>query len=747
MGVLPAFGQAISSGKTSIQPDFPHVGAYYYQGNSRMALRVALDEFYVHNEPGHGLDVAGLGSRDTVTNHNDRAALVRLENPGRSLAAHSHRAQAFSSIHQRVEGVAYSSGDVGRTKANRRIITRQIRVKTYPDISIESLQVKYGFEVIEEIAYEAGAYIVEMPSDELLVALDVANALYESGEVEYAQLLIRQHYSTRFVPNDPLYSTYQWHLNNVGFGAPFINGNDANITSAWDQVTGAGVNILIVDEGIALDHEDLETNALTDLDYDFVDNDDSPLPPPGSTHGSASAGIALATGNNSIGVTGAAFDASLVGIRLLGATETSFVAVASALSHKANEAVVSDQAHISNNSWGPEDWPSYKDQLDSGVEAALVNGIENGRNGKGVVYVWAGGNGRTRSDRSSYDPYTSSRYTVTVAASGGQGRYSNYSEPGPCILVNAPSSFNISGEGSGSTTTTSTVGYDYFFGGTSSAAPLVSGVVALMLEKNSTLTWRDVQQILVETSTETDITESEWIVNGAGHLYNENYGFGRVNALAAVNAAGSWVNLPAASTPVSSGESNISVNIPDNDAEGIDRGTTLSTPGSFSVEHVELTVNITHTSRGNLSVSLTSPAGTVSTFIKKHNDSVADYDNWTFGSVAHWGEDPNGTWTLTVSDEASSNVGILRDWSVRVYGTTPTVTIPSTSYVYVDQEFDGYEQGSSGQPFNALEEGMAHVNAAGTLDLAAGTYSRSPTLRFDQPMRLECTESGTVEIH
>ena len=79
---------------------------------------------------------------------------------------------------------------------------------------------------------------------------------------------------------------------------------------------------------------------------------------------------------------------------------------------------------------------------------------------------------------------------------------------------------------------TSTFNGDYYnnFGGTSASAPVVSGIVALMLQANPNLTWRDVKHILVDTAVKNDPSDPGWTQNGAGRWVNDRYGFGAVDA-------------------------------------------------------------------------------------------------------------------------------------------------------------------------------------------------------------------------
>src|SRR5207253_5409776 len=131
-------------------------------------------------------------------------------------------------------------------------------------------------------------------------------------------------------------------------------------------------------------------------DYDFNDNDSDPAPDTGSWgdfHGTAVAGVAAARGDNGIGVCGAAYEARLVGLRLVAYPETD-ADDAAAMTH--SNSVI----HIKNNSWGPPDGnlrTGFLTVLQAAgplMQAAIAQGVTTGRNGKGVIYTWACGNGR-----------------------------------------------------------------------------------------------------------------------------------------------------------------------------------------------------------------------------------------------------------------------------------------------------------------------------------------------------------------
>ena len=392
-----------------------------------------------------------------------------------------------------------------------------------------------------------------------------------------------------------------------------------------------------------------------------------------------------AVGNNNLGLAGVAFDSKLVGLRLIGGTAGD-AQEGGALSHS-NQVI-----HIYNNSWGPNDDGLVKGGAGTLALAALQNGVNTGRGGKGNIYVWAAGNGGEALDNAGYDSYNGSIYTISVAALNDLGQWATYSERGACLVVTAPSG-NDSVRSQGTTTTdlvgengynlaAKTVGpvgpdeladrdYTQNYNGTSSAAPVVSGVVALMLQANPNLGWRDVQEILIRSATQTDPTNNEWRTNKAGFKFNPNFGAGRVNAGAAVTLATNWANL-APMTSTNSEQAGLNVAITDNDTTGVNRSFDLST-SNLRVEQAIVTVDITHAKRGDLVINLVSPAGTISPLAELHNDTNPNYEAMTFRSTFNWGEDSKGVWQVQVSDRRTGNIGTLTRVKLDLFGTTPSV--------------------------------------------------------------------------
>lgn len=488
-----------------------------------------------------------------------------------------------------------------------------------------------------------------------------------------------------FSPNDPLFRD-QWYLRNRGqalsTGQPGGRvGEDINVLAAWSMgLTGQGVLIAFVDDGVEVRHPDLAPNYRAAFSYDFNDEDNDPQARQANQdwHGTSVAGIAVGRGGNGTGITGVAPNAAFAALRLT-AADTTDAQEARALNHRF-QAIA-----IYNNSWGPPDDGRLR-APGPGLRAALVRGIINGRNGLGSIYVWAAGNGREVGDNANFDGYTNSRYVISVAALDHHGRFAPYSEPGACILVSAygddyitgivttdllhNSGYNPSRE-VGAALNYSDRNYTTDFGGTSAATPMVSGVVALMLQANPNLTWRDVQHILVRTARKNDPTNGDWRRNGAGRWINHNYGFGVVNAGAAVTLAQTWRRV-AREVPVRSPNLLVSRPILDN---GIPLRATLTLEDNIRIERVELIFDADHRQAGDLQIELFSPDGTPSTLAEAEvRLNLGNYNNWVFTSTRLWDEQAAGTWTLRVTDLVSLEQGVLNSWQLRVYGTRTFLT-------------------------------------------------------------------------
>ncbi len=491
---------------------------------------------------------------------------------------------------------------------------------------------------------------------------------------------------------DPYFSK-QWHLENEGnlHESAFV-GEDAKVKNVWNMGNrGDNILIAVVDDGLDEKHEDLKSalnSTVKGLNYAYANPyvtaqhaSDT------SAHGTAVAGVAAGRGGNGIGISGAAPCAQIVGRGILEVNATT---------EQTAEAMTkdSDKIHISNNSWGAADSTGLFSPSSSTWQDSIKEGLENGRNKKGTIYLWAAGNGGKSSpsstaeiDNSNYDGQANFYGVLAICGVGINGKRAFYSERGANLWVcahtqgddgiyptTAITTTDPTGEaGYNSSTATNeidNVSYTQNFNGTSSATPLASGVVALVLKENPNLGWRDVRELLAKSARKNDPSNLEWTTNSAGYHINHNYGFGTIDAESAVNLAKNWTII---TSPFLTENTNSSsnVSIPDNDPNGI--STTVSYSGSIKkIEFVDVEVTSNHTYHGDLTFTLIAPSGTQSILSEKHVcpgtcNGFTGGQTFRFGTARHLGENPNGTWTLKAVDEESGDTGSF-SFKLKIYG-------------------------------------------------------------------------------
>ncbi|NEQ99335.1 MAG: S8 family serine peptidase [Cyanothece sp. SIO2G6] len=561
-------------------------------------------------------------------------------------------------------------------------------------------------------------------------------------------------------PDDTLFAQ-QWYLDNQGQagGTPGI---DLNVLPVWEDYTGEGVAIAILDDGVERDHEDLAINydsnpaGLASYSYAFdgapifVDDD----------HGTAVAGI-IAAERNGIGVTGVAYESSITAFSTFNITE-----------EDASSLLQQQFFDISNNSWGIDNPFESNFELAQNARAgqALETATRNGRNGLGTVFVWAAGNEFEAGASSNYGGYESSRFTIAVAAIDGDGIVAPYSVQGSNLLVSAFGDGDPRFGVDGSIVTTDRTGnqgynsagsdfteldnrnYTGQFNGTSSATPMVSGIVALMLEANPRLGYRDVQEILAYAAIQTepdDIDEDglqNWAFNGAdnwngGGLHvNINYGFGRVDARTAVRLAETWTSQHnAANEQRVGGESAAATTIID----GATSTSQINIATDLEIDQVEIDIDLSHQSIEDLIITLVSPSGSRSRLFQGPDltevfldfgaapfttfaDDPSGFTNdqalialgesyrqgldFTFSTTFQWGESALGDWTLEIQDTATGTSGTLNSWSLSVYGDAPSA---DDTYFYSDN-FGAMAQRDGSRDRTRLTDttGLDRINAA-----------------------------------
>lgn len=550
--------------------------------------------------------------------------------------------------------------------------------------------------------------------------------------------------------SDPL-AVQQWGLRNTaqngyadttGTANTGLLGTDINVDTVYSTYgyTGWGVTVAVVDSGLEIAHEDLSANVVSGGSWNFINSSTNPTNASATTgdHGTSVSGL-IAMAKNGLGGVGVAPNVSLKGFNFIsGQSTANNLASLGGSSASPNSSDVA----IFNQSYGYSNTTDFL--VSSTIEAQYASGTSTLRGGRGALYVKSAGNGFTgfglancsaatglgvSCQNANFDPYNTLPYNIVIAALNAKGKKSSYSTAGSAIWASAPGgefgknasvtsgsgvSFDpamVTTDQSGCTNgyartaaTTSlfsqggtnlssintSCNYTNNFNGTSSAAPMMSGVIALILEANPSLTWREVKDILARTSIQVDaaiaavsvtlstggsyVAEQAWITNAASFKFHNWYGFGAVNASAAVAMARTYTS-GSLGTFANTGwiSSTLSTLIPDDNTAGVSVALTVPALGASSIaETVQIKVTTSNTSSGrnrDLGIELISPSGTRS-ILKNIMDGLnsSNLSGMVLASNAFYGETSTGIWTIKVVDSAAGGTQTLTNVQIRVYG-------------------------------------------------------------------------------
>lgn len=526
---------------------------------------------------------------------------------------------------------------------------------------------------------------------------------------------------------NPLFSQ-QWHFDLIG-----------DIQAIWQDYTGNGVTVGVYDDGTQAIHSDLDGNYDGSLHYSGLGTDDGQPNGPNDSHGTAVAGI-IAAENNDEGGVGVAFDASITGVDLLNDIFFQGTAVSN------DSLAYMENFDVTNNSWGYS--PTYEPYLNlddptsvaSQEGAGFAHATENGRGGLGTIIVKASGNDAANAQGEGHN---SLHTIIAVAATDQNGDATDYTNWGTNILLTAPAAAVTTDlEGS--------AGYDPgdstdTFGGTSAATPVVSGVVALMLEANPDLGWRDVQNILALSASHTGsdygsagsgFEVGDWYSNGAmnwnggGMSFHNSYGFGMVDVFAAVRMAEFWSDIHD-SAAVTSNEEVVNASYTGGPVPILDHTTSsipITVTEGIMIEHIYVTIEGTHSYMGDLTIELVAPTGEVFDLFLRELGGTVFNGSWTFGVAAALGMDSAGEWNVRITDSASYDEGTITEVDLEFRGSEAT----NDTVHHITADFDDYaNQEASRRNLADTDGGNDWINMASIADDVSADLTGGGAIRVD----------------
>ena len=477
----------------------------------------------------------------------------------------------------------------------------------------------------------------------------------------------------------------QWYLLNSGqdgFSARSgIAGNDLNLWWAHRTgVLGQGVNVAVVDDGLAIAHPDLADNVRPGSKNVVTGSDDPTPTDPDTAHGTSVSGI-IAAVDNAIGTKGIAPRAQLQGFNLL---DDNSQQLQKDWLYALGDSDASRDNRVFNQSYGmsvvdPRSANSLdQSQLDRLFEqqtlkaqsAAYIKAAGNGFNkiaAGGYVLNRTGNGPQLPFENSNLDPSNSNFWNLVVSALNADGVRSSYSSVGSNIFLSATGGeygtdapamvttdlpgcdmgYNRTDDPStnrlhGNPQLDASCDYNGVMNGTSSATPSTSGAMALLMSAYPDLSVRDLRDLLARSATRVDATQKPvmvsytsstgkvrdvkglegWERNAAGMWFSPTYGFGLIDVNKALELAANHqplpplVQLPWQKINVSGSAAAIA----DVGNSPTSSTTRIATP--LTVEAVQVMVSLDHQRLPDLLIELVSPAGTRSILLSPFNSLV-----------------------------------------------------------------------------------------------------------------------------
>ena len=565
-----------------------------------------------------------------------------------------------------------------------------VRLKSDKDFSMMSGIAKdLNLNVLERNEFDPLVYVLQTTKQSSGNALEIANRIHESGAFEYAEpdflLLLK-----RFNTNDPNYD-YQWSLDNTGSSIQYNGtpGADMNVVPAWATTTGSSsIKVAILDEGVDLNHPDLQANLLGG--YDATGQGSGGGPQGDDAHGTACAGIVAAAGNNNLGVAGVAYNAKIIPVRIAYSSGTSWVTSNTWIGNALNWAWQTAGADILSNSWGGG-------SSSSTINNAISGAVNNGRGGLGAPVLFAAGNDN---GANSY-PATVTNTISVIAMSMCYERKNPSSCDGETWWgSNYGSGADVAAPGVKIATTdiSGSAGYvtgDYTgtFNGTSSATPNAAGVMALILSASPGLTEDQARFALESTCRKVGGYNYNGGVSGQPNgTWSNDLGYGLVDAYTAVLSVSPQVADDAGISGISSPSGTIC-------ASSASPSVTLNNFGNNTLNSVTINYQV--------------DAGAVNTYnwsgsLSSASSTTVNLPSVSFSGGSHtfnaWTSNPNGNSDNTPSNDAASS-----SFSSASNGVTLTIVLDNYPEETSWQILDGSTVLAAGGTYGSQPDGSTVV--------------------------------------
>ena len=378
-----------------------------------------------------------------------------------------------------------------------------VKTKSKEDyLLLKNIAKEQFVEIIKEIDYMPNWYLLKAPISSN--GLSMSNFFHETGKFENVDPAFMFNFKPTDCPSEPDFSK-QWGLNKM------------ELCNTWDITKGkSDVIVAVLDQGVDKNHKEFANNY-SSLSYDII-NGSSPSVVRGN-HGTHVGGI-IGANHNNIQIAGVAPQSTILSIsHSLSITPTKSSQLATGISYARTQG-----AAVINNSWG--DQGGYFQELHSSIlEDAINTAIKSGRNGKGMVVVFAAGN---QNIPTADYPASFSPDILVVGSIDNSNKRSSFSSYGTCVDVVAP------GTDIWSTLPNNSTGY---MSGTSMAAPHVTGLAALIISINPNLTGKEVVNIIEKTAQKVGSYSYTTTPSRSNGTWNNEMGYGLCNAFAAISVA------------------------------------------------------------------------------------------------------------------------------------------------------------------------------------------------------------------